>query len=153
MNSLRPQQTVIAEWYALVNDAVIQSGYHVDELLKHYLIITLNHYSTDCQLSSVVIAVDFLHSLETFGRLGYLQLRQVGDRCLLLAGLFPEQAQKKHVTDQYYISIGRQAYDVLAHIPIQTTYDAELYHQLSDEFLCLINILQTMRHLHNSIIH
>lgn len=149
MNSLKPKQTITAEWHALVTDAMMQSGQPVDEPLKHYLIITLDHYSTDSQLSSVVIAIDFLQGLETFGRLGCIQLRQVGDRCLLLAGLFPEQAIKKHVTNKYYISIGRQAYDVLAHVSMQTAYDNELFHKLSDQFVSLTTILQTMRHIHN----
>lgn len=153
MNVLHSERTIIAEWCALVDDAMLECGHSIDEVIKHYLVITLDHYSTDCQLSSVVVAIDFLQGLETVGRLSYVQLRQVGDRCLLLAGLFPDRAYKKNVTERYYVNIGRQAYDVLAHVPVKTIYDVKLYQKLSDEFLYLTMLLKAMRNLKSKTFH
>lgn len=140
-------QTIIAEWHALVKDATAECGYHFDDSIQHYLIITLEHFTTDHQLASVVIALDFLQALKMLGHEGNARLRQVGDRCLLLSGLFPEQAQRRHVTSDYFIAIGQQAYEQLAHTPKTLEYNNELFHQLSDEFIRLINVLQAMRHL------
>lgn len=145
MNGIHLSSSITAEWHSLVSDAEAQCGFHVDDSLRHYLIITLDHFTTDSQLASVVIAIDFLEGLESFGRIGNSLLRQVGDRCLLLSGLFPEQARKRLVNEEYFVSIGRQAYETIATVSIQAAYHSELFHQLSEEFIHLTQILQAMR--------
>lgn len=142
------QQSPLAAWQGLVSEAAEQAGYHCDDSVGHYLILTLNHFTTDQHLASAVIALDFLLALSSLGRTGGGQIRQVGDECLLLAGLFPERAARKHVSLEYFVGIGRQAYELLTHEHFKWLYDQSLFAKLSQDFPNLIEVLQTMRKIH-----
>jgi len=135
-------------WQKLVDEAIGQTGYHCDENVEHYLILTLDHFSTEKDLASVVVAIDFLLALNSFGRKGGNQMRKVGDECLLLAGLFPERARRKHVPLEYFINLGQEAYRLLTNPPFKWIYDPKLFAKLSQDFPTLIDVLQTMRKIY-----
>jgi len=139
------KRTPIATWRALVDEAAKQTGYHCDDYVEHYLVLTLEHFTTDNHLSSTIVALDFLLALDAMGREGGGQIRKVGDECLLLAGLFPERAAHKHVPVEYFINIGQYAYQLLTKAHFKMLYDPELFAKLSNEFPNLIDLLQTMR--------
>ena len=139
------KRTPIATWRDLVDEAAMQAGYHCDDNIEHYLVLTLDHFTTDNHLSSAVVALDFLLALDSMGREGGGQIRKVGDECLLLAGLFPERAARKHVPVDYFVGIGQYAYQLLTQTHFKMLYDSELFAKLSNEFPHLIDLLQTMR--------
>jgi hypothetical protein len=147
------QPTPIAHWQSLIEEAADQAGYHCENNVEHYLAMTLDHFTTDHHLCSAVIALDFLFALSTFGQEGGGKVRKVGDECLLLAGLFPERAQRKHVPLEYFIKIGQQAYQLLTHAHFQWLYDQQLFTKLSEDFQDLIIVLQTMRKIHQKPLH
>lgn len=142
------QPTPIATWQNLVDEAAEQAGYHCDEGVEHYLVLTLDHFTTDQHLASAVVALDFLLALDSLGREGGGQIRKVGDECLLLAGLFPERAARKHVSLDYFVGIGQQAYQLLTHDHFKWLYDHALFAKLSKDFPNLISVLQAMRKIH-----
>lgn len=139
------KRTPIAAWQDLVDEAAEQAGYHCDDHVEHYLVLTLDHFTTDDHLSSAVVALDFLLALDSMGRESGGQIRKVGDECLLLAGLFPERAARKQVPVDYFVGIGQCAYQLLTQTHFKMLYDAELFAKLSHEFPHLIDLLQTMR--------
>ena len=143
-------QTPTDGWQSLVIEAQVQSGYQFDEELENYLVITLDHFTSNESLSHSIIALDFLHALETTGTSGQYLLRTVGDQCLLLSGLFPERALKKNVSLNYFIRIGRQAYAEIAVSQIQSSLSTELFNNLSVHFVGLIDTLNTIRLMHQS---
>jgi len=143
---LRTRQMFI--WQNLVDEAMGQTGYRGDDNVEHYLILTLDHFTRDKNLSSAVVAIDFLLALNSFGRVGGGQMRQVGDECLLLAGLFPERAERKRVPLNYFISMGQEAYRLLTDAHFKQIYDPGLFAKLSQDFPNLIDVLQTMRKIH-----
>ncbi|MBS0350833.1 MAG: hypothetical protein JSR33_06570 [Proteobacteria bacterium] len=145
------QPTPMAHWQSLIAEAAEQAGYHCDDQIQHYLAITLDHFTTDHHLCSAVIALDFLLALSTIGQEGGGKVRQVGDECLLLAGLFPERAKRKQVPLEYFVRIGQQAYHLLTHAHFQWLYDQKLFNKLSEEFPNLINVLQTMRKINRPL--
>jgi hypothetical protein len=54
-----------------------------------------------------------LERLDADDRISQLRadaLRDVGDRCLLIAGLFPRLAERRRVGPDYYAAMGRSAY-------------------------------------------
>jgi len=146
MKRIQPQPTSNAEWHRLVEEALFQSGYRFDASLSHYLVITLDSYSTDNSLARSVIAVDYLTSIQISGLRGQQQLRQVGDHCLILSGLFPECALKKHVSLDYFIQLGKVAYQQLADLEHKLSLDPALFNKLSTNFVGLMDVLHLMRH-------
>lgn len=145
MGFFRLGPTKTAEWQSLVVDAENQCGYHFDENLESYLVLTLDYYTTHKNLSSSIIAVDFLKALDISGKQGGERLREVGDHCLILSGLFPERALKKNVSLNYFISVGKNAYHLLASNELLFAFDSDLFYQLSDNFVGLMDVLHTMR--------
>ncbi len=147
------KSTNLMAWQYLVHEAMQQSGYQGDENIQHYLVLTLDHFSRDQNLASVVVAIDFLLALNSLGREGGGKMRQVGDECLLLAGLFPERAAHKHVSLDYFVDIGREAYHLLTFQHFHWLYDSELFAKLSKDFPYLIDVLQTMRKIRHKPLH
>ena len=70
-------------------------------------------------------------------------LRDVGDKSLLFCGLFPGIAAKRHVSLKYFSEMGQAAYLTVGELHPSTT--ANLYFQLSEQFIRLQHILQAMR--------
>ncbi len=145
MGLFRPEPTTIAEWQALVAEAEIKTGYEFDDSLESYLVLTLDHFTTENDLASSLIAVDFLESIDISSKRDAVVLRDVGDQCLLLSGLFPERAIKKNVSLNYFIGIGQQAYLALTDIRLKREFDPELFSKLSNNFVGLMDLLNAMR--------
>lgn len=147
MNGLTWHSSRIAEWHSLVMDAESSCGLHFEEKVEHYLVITLDHYTQANHLASTIVALDFLHALEKSGTASRDQLRHIGDQCLLLSGLFPERAKRKNVSLNYFISIGKEAYNLVAQYPRSVLIDEALFYNLSMNFVGLMDVLHTMRYL------
>jgi hypothetical protein len=78
------------------------------------------------------------------------QLRDVGDQCLLLSGLFPKRAEKQLVKVSYYVNLGRSAYHHLSDGVHQAS--ADLYRQLAETFVMLMDLLQTIREFNSPVL-
>jgi hypothetical protein len=139
------QPTTIAEWQSLVADAEIKAGYAFSDSIENYLVLTLDHYTQQHNLANRILAIDFLEGLQSATAENGRQLRQVGDECLLLSGLFPERALKKNVSLNYFIGMGKQAYLALSVTRLKHRFDPSLYQQLSSEFVGLMDLLNTIR--------
>ena len=148
MANFRLGPSRLADWQNLVIDAEIQSGYQFEESLENYLVLTLDYFTTRNRLACGILAIKLFEAIKNQGQSGTNKLRDVGDRCLLLAGLFPEQALKKNVSLQYFVGIGKHAYH---HIYLRENageqLDPELFKKLSLNFVGLMDVLHTMRHL------
>jgi hypothetical protein len=71
------------------------------------------------------------------------QLRNIGDQCLLLSGLYPKRAEKRLVRVSYYVDVGRSAYHHISDCMQQAV--ADLYRQLAEGFIQLMDVLQAIR--------
>jgi len=72
-------------------------------------------------------------------------LRDVGDKCLLLAGFFPGRAIKKRVRVSYFVNLGQSAYFTLSNFPELNI--SELYAKLCTHFVGLMDILYSVHTL------
>src|SRR5262249_16860412 len=86
---------------------------------------------------------------EWSGRRLKQELREVGDRCLLLAGLYPEQAERRMVSVRYFLDLGSRAYDELSNT--LTAGLAELYDRLAQAFPPAVPVLLEVRRRMRSI--
>lgn len=139
------QPTSTAQWHALVSEAEQACATRLEEELESYLVFLLMRFASRPDLAGRILALDFLNSLSSQGRLQEDQLRDVGDQCLLYSGFYPEQAQRRLVRSAYFVDLGRSAYGMLAERVRHAT--AEVYNQLAHAFVNLRDVLQAMREL------
>jgi len=132
-----------ALWTALVQEAESGAGTRLSEELESYLVFLLIAHTRDVHLHGNAMAFDYLLARAESGTRGKQQLREVGDRCLLLAGLYPEQAERRMVGIDYFLGLGSHAYGELAHALKAAV--ADLYDNLAHAFARLVRVLMEVR--------
>ncbi len=147
MTDLLLNPTATAQWHALVNEAQAATDRPLNEELESYLVFTLMRFTSKPELMARIIALDFLESLLETGRIRTERLRDIGDQCLLVSGLFPQRAVKRRVQISYFVNLGRSAYGELATASVISDRVAEMYLSLSEDFIALMDVLQAMREL------
>lgn len=143
MKQLILHPTDISQWHALVNEAQASTRLILNENTESYLVFLLMRFSQGPKLIESVVALDFLESMRKPRQLQLELLRDVGDKSLLFCGLFPGIAQRRHVSLSYFSDMGQAAY--LTAGELQGSETADLYFQLSAQFVTLQQILQAMR--------
>ncbi len=140
--------TALAQWQGLINEASLSAHIRLNEDLESYLVFLLMRFSTRPEIAESVLAIDFLSACsdKTWDQPG--QLQQVGDKCLLLAGLFPGRAERKHVRISYFIHLGQSAYSSLSSLSKPSW--AVLFNELSNAFVPLTDVLLSARSLNQA---
>ena len=145
MPELLIHTSATAEWLSLVHEAESAAELHLDEEMQSYLVFLLMRFTEQPELAASVLAIEYLQSMQSSGRIGHDQLRNVGDKCLLYSGLFPERAERRRVKISYFVDLGRSAYQQLSDRMEHSA--AAMYLHLADAFVSLMDVLQTMRTL------
>ena len=141
---LQMRQGAPAEsWQALVHEAGERAGCRLDESRESYLVLMLLRHQNDAQLLARTQALEWLHAQSQTGRLREDLLRDVGDHCLLIAGLYPAQAERRRVNVRYFIDLGRSAYMGIADAG-RSAYTA-LFGQLAGSYGELVCTLRAVR--------
>ena len=130
-------------WQALVSEAAERAGCAHDESRESYLVFMLLRHQKDGQLLTRAQALDWLRAHAQAGRLRDESLREVGDRCLLIAGLYPALAERRRVDVGYFMDLGRSAYLGIADAG-RSAY-AALFRQLAAGFEDLVCTLRAVR--------
>ena len=141
MKELILHPTDICQWHALINQAQVAAHLHLSENTESYLVFPLQRFAQETRLLDSVLALDFLEALPN--RQKTEQLRDVGDRSLLLCGLFPGLADRRRVSLQYYSSMGQTAYLAVSERTNQAS--ADLFFQLATQFSELQKTLESIR--------
>ncbi len=123
-------------------EAEESSRIQLDEELESYLVFLLMRYHDRPEIAVGAIAPGYLEGMQQRGSLRRLQMRDVGDRCLLYSGLFPRRARRRLVTVGYYVDLGRSAYRNLADERFQL---ATTFAKLASNFVDLMDTLQALR--------
>ena len=103
MTAILTDTPPLALWTDLVREAESAVGTRLDEELESYLVFLLIAHTRDVHLHGNAVALDYLLARAGGGTQRREELRQVGDRCLLLAGFYPEQAERRMVTVDYFL--------------------------------------------------
>ncbi|HZP67506.1 MAG TPA: hypothetical protein VFB32_14480 [Rudaea sp.] len=133
----------VALWTDLVHEAENGAATRLDEELEAYLVFLLMGHTRDVQLHRDAVALDYLLARAESGTRHKQELREVGDRCLLLAGLYPEQAERRLVSVRYFLDLGSRAYGELAQA--LRAGIADLYGHLAEAFARLVRVLMEVR--------
>ena len=142
MRKILDQPGNMSHWQALVQEAEELCGIKLDEELESYLVFTLMRYLRRPEMANRILALDFLEALQASRQQRSQVLRDVGDQCLLVSGLFPRQAERRRVRVSYYVDLGRSAYQNLAESLSKT---AHLFALLAEEFIAAMDTLQAIR--------
>ena len=145
MKALLLHPTSTAQWQALVIEARRAAQAELNETLESYLVFLLMRFTSRPEIANCVLAVEYLQTLLDHGRPRQDKLRDVGDRCLLFSGLFPQRAEQRRVKISYFVNLGRSAYQELGDSLPQSM--ASLYQSLAVDFVGLMDVLQAMRQL------
>ncbi len=137
-------ETELEQWHKLIREAEADYGCALDESMQSYLVFTLMRFMKEQALNTHALALDYLEAHCLPEKMKLDQLRNIGDQCLLISGLFPKRAQKNNVRISYYVDLGRSAYHHLSHCTQRSM--AELYSRLAATFIQLMDLLQTIRH-------
>lgn len=143
MQELIVEPTAKATWHRLIVEAEERAGCELDEGKESYLVFLLMRYLQRPDLVRTVLALRFLEALRAQGRQRIDELQDVADQCLLYAGLFPEQAERRRVRLSYFVDLGRSAYQGLAEH--STRANALLFGGLADAFVGLTDVLRATR--------
>ncbi len=130
-------------WQALVREARADMGAPLDEWRESYLVFVLLRYQRDPFLLARAQALAWLHAWQQAGTLRADALQEVGDHCLLIAGLFPGLAERRRVQVDYFIELGRGAYRELAECGRSST--TALFAQLAEGYRELVGTLAGLR--------
>lgn len=147
MENLILHPTPTAQWHSLVAEASHASGINLNEDLESYLVFLLMRFEEHVDLAANAIALDYLEIQQQAPAQRCSGLRDLGDQCLLVAGLFPGRAIRRQVKINYFINLGQNAYNNLAEINEKIL--AKLFAALSDQFIALMDVLHTARDLSN----
>lgn len=137
------QGAAAALWQAAVREAETRSATPLDETQESYLVFVLLRHQNDPELLARVQALEWLRAQECTGRTRADALRDVGDRCLLIAGLYPALAQRRRVSVDYFTTLGRGAYRDVAEA-CRNAY-ADLFAQLAAHYDALVQVLRGLR--------
>ena len=126
-------------WRDLVLEGEARSATTLEEDVEAYLVFVLMRHLGDASLLRRTMALELLDALEARGRTRLDELRDVGDRCLLISGMFPRLAVRRRVGARYFAELGRGAY---AHVAdaAHLAY-AELFARLADAFDAMVAVL------------
>ncbi len=130
-------------WYRLVMEAEQTAQQYLPEITESYLVFLLMRYLRRRDLLRRVMALTYLRAMHSAGRLQQERLQDVGDQCLILAGLFPGQAERRRVAVDYYVALGRGAYSRRA--AMDSGADASVYASLAETFPELIRVMRAIR--------
>ncbi len=130
-------------WQALVHEAGERAGCVLDESRESYLVFLLLRHQRDGQLLARTQALEWLQANAVTGGLREEMLRDVGDHCLIIAGLYPALAERRRVTVDYFTELGRSAYRGIADAG-RSGY-AALFAQLAATYGELVRTLRALR--------
>ena len=130
-------------WQSLVHEAGERLHAPLDESRESYLVFVLLRYQRDDTLLARTQALEWLAAQSQWGSARADALRDVGDRCLLIAGLYPGLAERRRVGIDYFIDLGSGAYLEVAQAS-RNAY-ASLFEQLARSYRELVRTLQALR--------
>ena len=97
-----------SSWYDLLVEAQKETSIFLPPSLEHYVSLLLKHYLSRLDFFEEPIGIELLACATKTVPL--IQYQDVGDRCLIISGLFPDLVVRKNVSQGYLKKIGKSAY-------------------------------------------
>lgn len=143
MKKIMIHPTDTAQWLALLTEAQQSSSIQLHEEIESYLVFMLMRFMGQPDVANSVLGLEFLESANISGVKAQHQLRDVGDKCLLLSGLFPGRAERRQVKLSYFIQLGQSAYSTISYRSDDP--ESDLFSELSNRFVHMRDVLYALR--------
>ena len=132
--------TETANWYALLNRAQAESNSYFQRDVEDYLVYLLAYMETELTYRENINieANGFLPDTPKQRRLS--KIKDIGEQCLLIAGLFPDHANLTGIPLLFMMEKGCSAYRELAN----ATPEVSLYLYIADNYGKVIDLLQKL---------
>lgn len=150
MNTPNVEQSVLSQWYELITEARKASLITLTEDTESYLVFLLMRFMNNPAIAGDLLSTEYLTGLANDHQIREALLQDVGDKCLLMSGLFPERAEKKRVRISYFVKLGQSAYTIVGQLAAKKGV-ATLYTNLSQDFVSMMDVLQTTRGLEENL--
>jgi len=138
------EQHTLTEFFRdLVRDAMQVHEIESSELSEFYLVGLLEYFARpDPGWDERPLALDYLESFHDPTSHRYAKLKRVGDTALFLSGVFMEYLERRIVSTEYYISLGRTAYHHLAMIGgPEASGRVDVYAEMANRFDDFVRVL------------
>jgi len=147
MNPIMTQPTELALWYAAINEAEQLQSIQLHHGVEGYVVMMLQRYTAEHPELAEPIAIELLEACQNaHSQIKQAKLQQLGDRCLLLSGLFPESASRRNVSVDYYINAGKTAYATLHDVACHyNSHSESIYADLHQKFVEVTKVLAGLR--------
>ena len=130
-----------ALWYDVIHDAETSCAHNFKQEIEAYVVFLLMRYMTRPDIVKQIMATDFLQSVNNWRPIQRENgLQDVGDKCLIFSGLFPQLASKRLVNISYFVKLGQSAYSSISKT------DTDLYGSLAKQFVPIMDVIQSLRH-------
>lgn len=137
--SLLTERSSTLLWQRVLQEAQTSCSVRLEHELELYLVSLLIRHTNQPSIAKQVFATAFLDAMQREDNQRNHSLQQVGDQCLLYAGLFPKAVTRRLVKIDYFVNLGRSAYAAVS------GHAGELYTELAMEFVLLMDVLQSIR--------
>lgn len=133
--------TLTGLWHDIIHEAEAACTIFLKEEIEAYLVFLLARYVNKPQIVKQIIAKEFMEGLKHshHHHQRALAMQEVGDKCLIFSGLFPQIAEKRLVKISYFVNIGQASYESISH------KSTDLYGMLARQFVPLMDVLQSIR--------
>ena len=125
-----------AVWHALMSKSQLVSNIQLPHLVEAYISDLVIRAMRARRIRSEQALDNLLLNSE------HGDLHQIGDECLILAGLMPEYAIREEIPLSYFVNVAYRAYSQLA-----DDVDEEIYRSLAANLIDCIDVLHTLREL------
>ncbi len=149
---LIPNQNPYVSGETAVFDSLVRTGEERSHVtlpfnLRLFLVDCLIEHLPDAGITQHVLALGLLESSEKSGAERTLLLKRTGDAALILAGLYPERANRLNVTPTYFRFMGQTSYATLAtHLLASSAADrGKFFNEVADGFVLLERVLNNVR--------
>lgn len=132
-----------AGWRALLTIAQQNAQIFLPEGLEEYVVALLYRSLGSAGSASGARTARFARQLVEGTRADHEDLASVGDHCLLFSGLFPDHAIRNSIPVNYFVQVGRQAYQ--DHATRVGGGERALYRALAAQYVPMLDIFLTMR--------
>lgn len=112
------------------------------DVLKYYLLVENLYDQEDPsgKKTRKTLAEMFLTANQSGARQRFENLKRLGDSSLYISGFFSDSFQRKIIDVDYYVDIGKMAFDSLSN-DVEEDLFAKLYKEISQQFLGLVDVL------------
>lgn len=131
----------------LVRSALCTHAVHPSEPTEHYLVNLLERFAKPgADWDARPLALDYLESFHRPRPQRMATLRHVGDTALFLTGVFMDSLERRTVSAEYYMGLGRGAYHQLAGMaPADRAPRGGVFDEIAAGFPDFVRVLSEVR--------